>query len=123
MRWGGRRQGGAAAGTPPARPARQPAASCGVGQDVATASAAAVAWLPPHITWPPPPPPPVAGAHHVAGQEPQLHLLWHHPAVGEGPLLGGAQGHGQGHQQDCHHRWAAAAGQGADWGVVPCFHP
>lgn len=46
------------------------------------------------------------GAHHLPGQEPQLHLVRHLPAHREGPFQRGAQGDGQGHQQD-RHNWCA----------------
>ena len=53
-----------------------------------------------------------AGAHHFPGQEPQLHFLWNQPVGREGPLLGGAEGNGQGHQQDSDVRWVGAQGRG-----------
>ena len=46
----------------------------------------------------------ISGAHHQPGQEPLVHLLRHFAAHREGTFSGGAQGHGQGHQQDGHDR-------------------
>ena len=70
--------------------------------------------------------PPSAGAHHRAGQEPPLHQ----PGCGaagprEGPLFGGAQGHGPGHQQGSDRRcvgvhWLVGAAQGM---LRPCVAP